>query len=402
MIAVNWPAFLVLLREETTATGKVFILLNCACLSLEIPFLIACLVLDNRMASNVRQSLFFLVSGVILLVVGFLTTAALLAPLIFDSKSKGNNTEALYVSTWSFLMNLPIGISIYRSLYNFSYSKVRQITSNNGEQYDETTLGVLARTLAHKILWSLVFVIFIWTFLDTFTNTLGGMKCTDITFYWMIVFMNFGLALVILSIIFYWNTNRVDVNRTIFEVLMFFYGVIFFPFNLFWFLKGIRFILDGRMMECNVDTKTVILNFLIYGWIILPGTLLSLTFIFSLIAWIFSAGLRHLCPQYFVFNLNQMRPIDVPLLEFEMIEIRAEKFEPTNYRESFTENEVCAICLEKYKEDQMVSKWMGCNHLFHHKCIQRWVRNKPNCPLCKLPYTQNALQVQQHQQAMRA
>jgi len=42
--------------------------------------------------------------------------------------------------------------------------------------------------------------------------------------------------------------------------------------------------------------------------------------------------------------------------------------------------EECSICCDdKYK------KWkkLNCNHDFHEKCINRWLRNQTNCPVCR-------------------
>jgi len=46
----------------------------------------------------------------------------------------------------------------------------------------------------------------------------------------------------------------------------------------------------------------------------------------------------------------------------------------------------CCICLEKLDDSKTIGK-LKCNHIFHHKCIVKWLHNDQYgkvCPLCKL------------------
>lgn len=51
-------------------------------------------------------------------------------------------------------------------------------------------------------------------------------------------------------------------------------------------------------------------------------------------------------------------------------------------------NEKCVICFENFKENEQV-KMTSCFHIFHFKCIKKWVENReelteaPNCPICR-------------------
>lgn len=47
----------------------------------------------------------------------------------------------------------------------------------------------------------------------------------------------------------------------------------------------------------------------------------------------------------------------------------------------------CPICLEDYVDGVEVVD-LPCSHLFHHKCIETWAINHPECPLCRraIPY----------------
>jgi len=43
----------------------------------------------------------------------------------------------------------------------------------------------------------------------------------------------------------------------------------------------------------------------------------------------------------------------------------------------------CSICLEKFKDDVMVSVLDKCNHVFHTSCIMEAGQYKAECPLCR-------------------
>ena len=53
-------------------------------------------------------------------------------------------------------------------------------------------------------------------------------------------------------------------------------------------------------------------------------------------------------------------------------------------------DELCAICLEPYKENDDISfsKHQNCNHAFHRSCIVSWLKDefRNDCPCCRGPY----------------
>ncbi|TYG54091.1 hypothetical protein ES288_D09G161400v1 [Gossypium darwinii] len=43
----------------------------------------------------------------------------------------------------------------------------------------------------------------------------------------------------------------------------------------------------------------------------------------------------------------------------------------------------CSICLADYKSSDMLRLLPDCNHLFHLKCVDPWLRLNPTCPVCR-------------------
>ena len=44
--------------------------------------------------------------------------------------------------------------------------------------------------------------------------------------------------------------------------------------------------------------------------------------------------------------------------------------------------EVCSICLNKYKKNDIVRK-LPCNHMFHIQCVDKSFEYRKNCPYCQ-------------------
>ena len=45
-------------------------------------------------------------------------------------------------------------------------------------------------------------------------------------------------------------------------------------------------------------------------------------------------------------------------------------------------NENCSICLNRIEEGQKLAK-IECMHLYHLTCLNKWVKQKAQCPLCQ-------------------
>lgn len=48
------------------------------------------------------------------------------------------------------------------------------------------------------------------------------------------------------------------------------------------------------------------------------------------------------------------------------------------------DEEVCSICLMEFEKEDLVNKLPRCGHLFHMKCMEKWLdRCRFTCPLCR-------------------
>ncbi|WCJ24019.1 RING/U-box superfamily protein [Euphorbia peplus] len=43
----------------------------------------------------------------------------------------------------------------------------------------------------------------------------------------------------------------------------------------------------------------------------------------------------------------------------------------------------CAVCLNEFQEDEKLRIIPNCSHVFHIDCIDIWLQNNANCPLCR-------------------
>tara|TARA_B110000208_G_C11771430_1_gene430424 strand:+ start:1213 stop:1497 length:285 start_codon:yes stop_codon:yes gene_type:complete len=64
-----------------------------------------------------------------------------------------------------------------------------------------------------------------------------------------------------------------------------------------------------------------------------------------------------------------------------MYKYRKTKVNISNETIKLNENYECAICLENIREYENIYK-LSCRHKYHIDCLNRWVKEKSNCPLC--------------------
>ena len=89
--------------------------------------------------------------------------------------------------------------------------------------------------------------------------------------------------------------------------------------------------------------------------------------------------IENLINRNFVLNvIKEIQPKPKPKLKKEKMNkklwIKNEK--------GVLEAPTCCICLNVMKDKCDVTK-LKCNHLFHFKCLEKWVENKEVCPFCR-------------------
>ena len=48
-------------------------------------------------------------------------------------------------------------------------------------------------------------------------------------------------------------------------------------------------------------------------------------------------------------------------------------------------NKFCPICQDDIEEKSII-RMLSCNHIFHCKCIDKWLETNKNCPLCNFSF----------------
>ncbi|KAL5548930.1 hypothetical protein UlMin_004161 [Ulmus minor] len=43
----------------------------------------------------------------------------------------------------------------------------------------------------------------------------------------------------------------------------------------------------------------------------------------------------------------------------------------------------CVVCLDGFRDGQWCRKLLGCDHIFHRRCLDTWLIKVPVCPICR-------------------
>ena len=58
------------------------------------------------------------------------------------------------------------------------------------------------------------------------------------------------------------------------------------------------------------------------------------------------------------------------------------KIKEYTLNENYHDNDRCPICLEDYNIGEILNELI-CNHFYHKKCINNWIKSNNNCPICR-------------------
>ncbi|XP_014504275.1 RING-H2 finger protein ATL66 [Vigna radiata var. radiata] len=53
------------------------------------------------------------------------------------------------------------------------------------------------------------------------------------------------------------------------------------------------------------------------------------------------------------------------------------------HQRAATEETECCICLSAFVDGAKLKVLPGCEHSFHSECVDKWLANHSNCPLCR-------------------
>lgn len=70
----------------------------------------------------------------------------------------------------------------------------------------------------------------------------------------------------------------------------------------------------------------------------------------------------------------------------EKLKYRLGKCKKFSKDDILKQQDVCAICLDEFKKKKQIRVLNKCHHVFHLKCIDKWIMYKYNCPLCNEEY----------------
>ena len=60
-----------------------------------------------------------------------------------------------------------------------------------------------------------------------------------------------------------------------------------------------------------------------------------------------------------------------------------------SYKETMSSSTECAICLDEFQSGELCRLLPLCNHLYHFRCINRWLADYPTCPICRTSLLSN-------------
>ncbi len=68
--------------------------------------------------------------------------------------------------------------------------------------------------------------------------------------------------------------------------------------------------------------------------------------------------------------------------EMDLEQVPYQELVPKFKRITETDNTECPICHELFKLNEY-RRTLTCNHGFHKKCIDKWLKNNLSCPMCR-------------------
>tara|TARA_B100000674_G_C37525161_1_gene771233 strand:- start:58 stop:672 length:615 start_codon:yes stop_codon:yes gene_type:complete len=120
----------------------------------------------------------------------------------------------------------------------------------------------------------------------------------------------------------------------------------------------------------------------------------------SLIA--FSCDCRSICKKKYnqLFSVRPILPIKNDKLSKQYVN-KMKSNNKSNFIEHYNTSQdvdmTCGICMDKMNISRQKIIYLNCGHIFHHKCIQSWVKTNirtgetPSCPKCRICIIDNSI-----------
>jgi len=83
-----------------------------------------------------------------------------------------------------------------------------------------------------------------------------------------------------------------------------------------------------------------------------------------------------------IYRLNQIN-INERIQRNQLPQKYIIKIKEYKLNEDLEESDNCSICLENYNKDNIINV-LKCGHKYHKDCIDDWINDNNNCPLCRL------------------
>lgn len=98
-------------------------------------------------------------------------------------------------------------------------------------------------------------------------------------------------------------------------------------------------------------------------------------------------------PTTFFQQLMQQEDVQVSANPTDIQKLKVLKYNELKKNEKYTKSSMgntCNICLEDYQDEDEV-RILKCDHVYHPKCIDKWLESSNKCPVCKDDISSNPL-----------
>ncbi|XWS43705.1 hypothetical protein CRYUN_Cryun16bG0126500 [Craigia yunnanensis] len=116
--------------------------------------------------------------------------------------------------------------------------------------------------------------------------------------------------------------------------------------------------------------------------------ILALMAVITIPALVYSFFFAVKCPPW--TSRERQLPRDNRGSTVEVIERRREPISAVKYQKETHSKDIgseCPVCLSVFADGEEVRQLSGCKHSFHATCIDLWLNNHNNCPICRASVT---------------